>query len=95
MTGNATAPDDRQASVGWDDSRTATTYANRAEVSATREGISLLFGVEQAPLPGQEAIQVLLSRRVTLNPAVAKRLALALRDAVQAPVADPAGQAQD
>lgn len=70
----------------------ATTYANRAEVSATREAISLLFGVEQAPLPGQEAVQVQLSRSVTLNPVTAKRLAVALRHAVQVQEASTAGQ---
>lgn len=93
MTGNATAPGNRQASVRWDDTRMATTYANRAEVSATREAISLLFGVEQARQLGQEAVQVQLSRRVALSPAVAKRLAIALRNAVQAQETGRVGQA--
>lgn len=59
-----------------------TTYANTAEAALSREAIDVLFGVEQLREAGQNEVKVQLSRRFTLSPLVAKRLAIDLENAV-------------
>jgi hypothetical protein len=81
VTGNSSTSNEQQLRIVRDDTGMTTTYANRVEVAAKREAISLLFGVEQACRADDE-IGVQLSKCVVLDPAVAKRLAIALKKAI-------------
>lgn len=73
--GNATA-----RTVKWDDSNMQAAYANVANVSCTREEVTLLFGTHQTWHAGQKDLSVLLSHRIVLSPFAAKRM-LALLNA--------------
>jgi len=59
------------------------TYANIADVTASREAINILFGVEEARQAGQHEVRVHLSKLVALSPLAAKRFAIALKNAVR------------
>lgn len=82
MAGNTTTPGGHQPVVVWDDTRMTSTYANRVEVTASREAINILFGVEQARQAGQDEVRVQLSKHVALSPLVAKRFSIALKNAL-------------
>jgi len=64
--------------VKWDDSKMQAAYANVANVSCTREEITLLFGTHQTWHAGQKDVSVLLSNRIMLSPFAAKRMLLLL-----------------
>ncbi len=64
--------------VRWDDSNMRTAYANVANVTSTREEVTLLFGTNQTWNAGEQEYKVLLSDRIILNPFAAKRLLLLL-----------------
>jgi len=64
--------------IKWDDSRLEAAYANVANVSCTREEVTLLFGTNQTWHAGQKDLTVLLSHRIMLSPFAAKRLLLLL-----------------
>lgn len=70
-------------SVKWDDSKMQAAYANIANVSCTREEVTLLFGTHQTWHAGQKDLSVLLSHRIMLNPYAAKRLKLLLDATIQ------------
>ena len=73
--------DDKDAAartVKWDDSNMQAAYANVANVSCTREEVTLLFGTHQTWHAGQKDVSVLLSHRIMLNPYAAKRMLLLL-----------------
>ena len=62
----------------WDDSNMMSTYANVANVSSTREEVTLLFGTNQSWHTGQKELAIQLTNRIILNPFAAKRLATLL-----------------
>jgi len=64
--------------VKWDDSKMQAAYANVANVSCTREEVTLLFGTHQTWHAGQKDLSVLLSHRIMLSPFAAKRMLLLL-----------------
>jgi hypothetical protein len=64
--------------VNWDDSNMQAAYANVANVSCTREEVTLLFGTHQTWHAGQTDLSVLLSNRIMLSPFAAKRMLLLL-----------------
>jgi len=64
--------------VKWDDSNMQAAYANVANVSCTREEVTLLFGTHQTWHAGQKDLSVLLSHRIMLSPFAAKRMQLLL-----------------
>ena len=71
--------DDKSATtrtVKWDDSNMQAAYANVANVSCTREEVTLLFGTHQTWHAGQKDLSVLLSHRIMLSPFAAKRMYL-------------------
>ena len=72
-----------QTTVSWDDSKMTSTYANVANVSSTREEVTLLFGTNQTWHTGQQQLTVLLNNRVILNPFAAKRLSLVLNNVIR------------
>ena len=71
-----------QTTVSWDDSKMTSTYANVANVSSTREEVTLLFGTNQTWHTGQQQLTVLLNNRVILNPFAAKRLSVVLSNVI-------------
>lgn len=64
--------------VNWDDSKLEAAYANVANVSCTREEITLLFGTNQTWHAGQKDLTILLSHRIMLSPFAAKRMLMLL-----------------
>jgi len=72
--------DDKAATrtVNWDDTNMQAAYANVANVSCTREEVTLLFGTHQTWHAGQKDLSVLLSHRIMLSPFAAKRMHLLL-----------------
>ena len=64
----------------WDDSNMMNTYANVANVSSTREEVTLLFGTNQSWNTGQQELAIQLTNRIILNPFAAKRLATLLNN---------------
>ena len=61
--------------VNWDDSKMVTTFANVVNVLATREELTLLFGINQTWNVSQsKELTVQLSNRIVLTPYAAKRL---------------------
>lgn len=64
----------------WDDSKMTSTYANVANVSSTREEVTLLFGTNQSWHTGQQELAIQLTDRIILNPFAAKRLATLLNN---------------
>ena len=64
----------------WDDSKMTSTYANVANVSSTREEVTLLFGTNQSWHTGQQELAIQLTNRIILNPFAAKRLATLLNN---------------
>ena len=64
----------------WDDSKMLSTYANVANVSSTREEVTLLFGTNQSWHTGQQELSIQLTNRIILNPFAAKRLATLLNN---------------
>ena len=72
-----------QTTVSWDDSKMTSTYANVANVSSTREEVTLLFGTNQTWHTGQQQLTVLLNNRVILNPFAAKRLSVVLNNVIR------------
>ncbi len=64
--------------VNWDDSNMEAAYANVANVSCTREEVTLLFGTNQTWHAGQKDLTILLSHRIMLSPYAAKRMLMLL-----------------
>lgn len=77
--GNAAAT----RTVKWDDSNMQAAYANVANVSCTREEVTLLFGTHQTWHAGQKDLSVLLSHRIMLSPFAAKRMLLLLDSTIK------------
>lgn len=71
-----------QTTIRWDGANMRSTYANVANVSSTREEVTLLFGTNQNWHAGQKELTVDLSDRITLNPYAAKRLSILLANTV-------------
>ena len=69
---------DATRTVNWDDSNMEAAYANVANVSCTREEVTLLFGTNQTWHAGQKDLTILLSHRIMLSPYAAKRMLLLL-----------------
>ena len=69
---------DAARTVNWDDSNMEAAYANVANVSCTREEVTLLFGTNQTWHAGQKDLTILLSHRIMLSPYAAKRMLLLL-----------------
>lgn len=86
MTKKETSPEEQlneaqeqsQTTIRWDGANMRSTYANVANVSSTREEVTLLFGTNQNWHAGQKELTVELSDRMTLNPYAAKRLSILL-----------------
>ena len=73
--------DERPAqTLRWDDSKMTSTYANVANVSSTREEVTLLFGTNQSWHTGQQELAIQLTNRIILSPFAAKRLATLLNN---------------
>lgn len=72
---NVTAP-----RIKWDGNKMATSYANFANVTGTREEFTLLFGLNETWEPDKPVVR--LSERVVLSPYVAKRFASLLEGVV-------------
>lgn len=64
--------------VNWDDSKLEAAYANVANVSCTREEVTLLFGTNQTWHAGQKDLTILLTHRIMLSPFAAKRMLMLL-----------------
>src|SRR5208337_5684013 len=75
---NVATKDEGKIKVHWDDSQLKTSYANVANVSSTREEVTILFGTNQTWQTGQNELVVQLTDRVILNAYAAKRLSLLL-----------------
>lgn len=61
--------------VRWDDSKMTTSFANVVNVLATREELTLLFGINQTWNTAQtKELTVQLDHRIVLTPFAAKRL---------------------
>lgn len=61
--------------VHWDDSKMTTSFANVVNVLATREELTLLFGINQTWNTSQtKELTVQLDHRIVLTPFAAKRL---------------------
>jgi hypothetical protein len=69
---------DMARTVNWDDSNLEAAYANVANVSCTREEVTLLFGTNQTWHAGQKDLTILLSHRIMLSPFAAKRMLMLL-----------------
>jgi len=69
---------DKSTKVSWDDSDMQTTYANVANVTSTREEVTLFFGTNQTWNAADGEFTVLLSNRLILSPYAAKRLSILL-----------------
>lgn len=80
--GSVAKNDEEQSTttLRWDDSKMISTYANVANVSSTREEVTLLFGTNQSWHTGQQELAIQLSNRIILNPFAAKRLATLLNN---------------
>jgi len=66
------------------DFETKTSYANVCLLSSTREEMILSFGMTfPAPSRERREAQIVVSNRVIMNPAAAKRLAIALSQTIQ------------
>lgn len=69
--------------VKWDDSNLESAYANVANVSCTREEVTLLFGTNQTWHAGQQDLTILLSHRIMLSPFAAKRMLMLLEATIK------------
>ena len=76
------AADQQQVQLQIDDSQAETTYSSTVRVSGTAEEINLDFAGPIRPT-GPKAATLKIEQRVILNPWAAKRLAVALGQAVQ------------
>jgi len=106
-TSGSDAQESQQIKVNWDTSSMNTAYANVANVSSTREEVTLLFGTNQSFDADQKQVTVQLSDRIILNPFAAKRLMMVLKNVVEgyesrfgslpleAPAAPPASNSQN
>jgi len=79
---SVTKSDDEQPvqTLRWDDSKMTSTYANVANVSSTREEVTLLFGTNQSWHTGQQELSIQLTNRIILNPFAGRRLATLLNN---------------
>jgi len=73
-TGGSAAPTGDQVTIRWDGSNMRSAYANVFNVTAAREEVVLLFGMNQAFDAGQKELTVQLSDRIVLSPFTAKRM---------------------
>lgn len=77
-------PEEGQIRVNWDTSKLTSTYANVANVSSTREEVTLLFGTNQTVTAGAGELTVELTNRLVLSPYAAKRLQTVLQNVIGA-----------
>jgi len=82
-TAEGTAQADAKPRIIWDGSDIRSVYPNAYYVTGSREEIMLHFGTSQVPQTGQKEVGAQVQKRVVLNPFVAKRLALVLRNVIQ------------
>ncbi len=73
-----------QFKVRLDDSDLEVLYANYANVSGTREEIQLDFGMSSVRRTQDPPISIKITKRITLNPHTAKRLAIMMNQAITA-----------
>ena len=81
-TVSANANADQQVQLQIDDANTPITYSSTVRVSGTAEEINLDFAGPIRP-NGPKAATLKIDHRIILNPWAAKRLAMALGQAVQ------------
>jgi hypothetical protein len=82
-TSSSAAPTDDQVKIRWDGSNMRSAYANVFNVTAAREEVVLLFGMNQAFDAGQKELTVQLSDRIVLSPFTAKRMLTVLNNVMQ------------
>ena len=83
-TGTSTAaPAGDQVRIRWDGSNMRSAYANVFNVTAAREEVVLLFGMNQAFDAGQKELTVQLSDRIVLSPFTAKRMLTVLNNVMR------------
>ena len=80
--GSATPTGD-QVTIRWDGTNMRSAYANVFNVTAAREEVVLLFGMNQAFDAGQKELTVQLSDRIVLSPFTAKRMLTVLNNVMQ------------
>jgi len=78
VIGIAMAGHETRSKIRWNESTARNIHADVCTVAASREEISLLFGIEKTPLQADQAETIRLTDRIILNPFVAKQLAAAL-----------------
>lgn len=83
MAGKPESQGEQPPVVSRDGGGMSSTYANAVDVSAGREEINVLFGVERVGEAGQDEVRVLLSRRFAMSPLAAKRFAIDLRKVLE------------
>ena len=77
------APAGDQVRIRWDGTNMRSAYANVFNVTAAREEVVLLFGMNQAFDAGQKELTVQLSDRIVLSPFTAKRMLTVLNNVMQ------------
>jgi len=73
-TNDAATGAPKSPKVNWDASKMHSSYANVANVTSTREEVTLFFGMNQNWQPGQEEVTVELTQRLIVSPYAAARL---------------------
>lgn len=82
-TSSSAAPAGDQVRIRWDGSNMRSAYANVFNVTAAREEVVLLFGMNQAFDAGQKELKVQLSDRIVLSPFTAKRMLTVLNNVMK------------
>lgn len=82
-TSSSATPSGDQVKIRWDGSNMRSAYANVFNVTAAREEVVLLFGMNQAFDAGQKELTVQLSDRIVLSPFTAKRMLTVLNNVMQ------------
>ena|GEM_PF-345435 len=83
VIGMAMAGHETRSKIRWNESTARNIHADVCTVAASREAISLLFGIEKTPLQADQAETIQLTDRIILNPFVAKQLAAALEQVIR------------
>ncbi len=73
-TNDAATGAPKSPKVNWDASKMHSSYANVANVTSTREEVTLFFGMNQNWQPGQDEVTVELTQRLIVSPYAAARL---------------------
>jgi hypothetical protein len=82
-TESSATPTGDQVTIRWDGTNMRSAYANVFNVTAAREEVVLLFGMNQAFDAGQKELTVQLSDRIVLSPFTAKRMLTVLNNVMQ------------